>query len=43
MRSVSTGTRMGVLAAFTAFTALLSTGTATAATALNGDWAPFDR
>lgn len=43
MRSVSTGRRVGVLAAFTAFTALLSTGTATAASQLNGHWAPFDR
>ncbi|MCX4965940.1 hypothetical protein OHA98_14030 [Streptomyces sp. NBC_00654] len=43
MRPVSTRTRVGMLAAFTAFTALLSTGSATAATQLNGDWAPFDR
>ncbi|MGW8886587.1 hypothetical protein [Streptomyces sp. NPDC055749] len=43
MRSVSTTTRMGLLAGFTAFTALLSTGTATAAGQLNGHWAPFNR
>ncbi|MFI1223448.1 MULTISPECIES: hypothetical protein [unclassified Streptomyces] len=43
MRSVSKRTRVGMLAAFTAFGALLSTGSAAAATQLNGDWAPFDR
>ncbi|PCG83752.1 hypothetical protein CIB93_22760 [Streptomyces sp. WZ.A104] len=43
MRSVSRRTRTGALAAFTALSALLSTGSATAATQLNGDWAPFDR
>ncbi|WP_326701021.1 hypothetical protein OG909_29225 [Streptomyces sp. NBC_01754] len=44
MRSVSTRTRVATLAAVTAFGALFSTGTATAAaTQLNGHWAPFDR
>lgn len=43
MRSVSNRTRIGLLAAFTAFSAVLSTGSAAAATELNGDWAPFDR
>ncbi|MER5634351.1 hypothetical protein CP967_02655 [Streptomyces nitrosporeus] len=43
MRSVSTRKRVGTLAALTAFGALFSTGTATAATQLNGHWAPFDR
>ncbi|MFF8745149.1 hypothetical protein [Streptomyces californicus] len=43
MRSVSNRTRVGLLAALTAFGAVLSTGSATAATQLNGDWAPFDR
>ncbi|MER6102797.1 hypothetical protein ABT115_10840 [Streptomyces sp. NPDC001832] len=43
MRTVSTGVRVGVLAAFTAFVAVLSTGTATAVTQLNGHWAPFNR
>lgn len=43
MRSASTRTRVGLLAAFTAFTALLSTGSATAASQLNGHWAPFSR
>ncbi|ATY99191.1 hypothetical protein G6W61_03120 [Streptomyces sp. KAI-26] len=43
MRSVSNRTRIGVLAALTAFSAVLSTGSAAAQTQLNGDWAPFDR
>ncbi|MYU35459.1 hypothetical protein GTW52_20515 [Streptomyces sp. SID8358] len=43
MRSVSTRTRVGTLAAVTAFGALFSTGTATAATQLNGHWGPFGR
>ncbi|CAM5516491.1 hypothetical protein SCALM49S_04023 [Streptomyces californicus] len=43
MRSVSNRTRVGLLAALTAFGAVLSTSSATAATQLNGDWAPFDR
>ncbi|MFJ3278120.1 hypothetical protein [Streptomyces halstedii] len=43
MRSVSTRTRVATLAAVTAFGALFSTGTAAAATQLNGHWAPFDR
>ncbi|MEU1124498.1 hypothetical protein ABZ371_13260 [Streptomyces sp. NPDC005899] len=43
MRSVSNRTRIGTLAAITAFGALFSTGTATAATQLQGHWAPHDR
>ncbi|MEU8675159.1 hypothetical protein [Streptomyces sp. NPDC048560] len=43
MRSVSNRTRVGLLAGFTAFAAVLSTGTATAAGQLNGHWAPFNR
>ncbi|WP_069169778.1 hypothetical protein [Streptomyces griseus] len=43
MRSVSNRTRAGTLAAIAAFGALFSTGTATAATQLNGHWAPLDR
>lgn len=43
MRSVSNRTRVGLLAGFTAFAAVLSTGSATAASQLNGHWAPFNR
>ncbi|MEU6018659.1 hypothetical protein ABZ826_32945 [Streptomyces sp. NPDC047515] len=43
MRIASTGARVGLLSACTAFVAVLSTGTATAATQLNGHWAPFNR
>ncbi|MEV1044202.1 hypothetical protein [Streptomyces sp. NPDC049916] len=43
MRPVSRRTRAAMLGAFTAFSALLSTGSAAAAPQLNGDWAPFDR
>jgi len=35
--------RVGLLASFTAFAAVASMGTATAATTLNGSWAPFSR
>ncbi|MFE7756823.1 hypothetical protein [Streptomyces sp. NPDC057418] len=43
MRSVSTRTRVGALAAFTASAVVFSMGSATAASQLNGHWAPFDR
>ncbi|MEU2022337.1 hypothetical protein ABZ565_09240 [Streptomyces sp. NPDC016469] len=35
--------RVGLLASFTALAAVASIGSATAATTLNGDWAPFSR
>ncbi|MFF9350574.1 hypothetical protein [Streptomyces sp. NPDC014734] len=43
MRSGSTRARLGLLASFTALAAFASVGSATAATSLNGNWAPFNR
>lgn len=43
MRTGSNRVRLGLLASFTAFAAVASMGSATAATTLNGSWAPFSR
>ncbi|SCF70999.1 hypothetical protein [Streptomyces sp. Ncost-T10-10d] len=43
MRSGSNRARVGLLASFTALAAFASMGSATAATTLNGNWAPFNR
>ncbi|WP_328885902.1 hypothetical protein [Streptomyces sp. NBC_00316] len=43
MRSGSNRARAGLLASFTALAAFASIGSATAATSLNGNWAPFTR
>ncbi|WP_392674104.1 hypothetical protein [Streptomyces sp. LN785] len=43
MRSGSNRARAGLLASFTALAAFASVGSATAATNLNGNWAPFTR
>ncbi|MEU3654106.1 hypothetical protein AB0E67_14980 [Streptomyces sp. NPDC032161] len=43
MRSGSRRARLGLLASFTALAAFASVGSATAATGLNGHWAPFTR
>ncbi|MEV0090808.1 hypothetical protein [Streptomyces sp. NPDC050738] len=43
MRPSPTRVRLGLLAALTALTALVSMGTASAATELSGNWAPFTR
>ncbi|MEV6162811.1 hypothetical protein AB0L71_12950 [Streptomyces sp. NPDC052052] len=43
MRSASNRVRVGLLASFTALAAFASMGSATAATTLNGNWAPFNR
>ncbi|MER5849475.1 hypothetical protein ABT126_21055 [Streptomyces sp. NPDC002012] len=43
MRSGSNRARVGLLASFTALAAFASMGSATAATSLNGNWAPFTR
>ncbi|WP_326656331.1 hypothetical protein [Streptomyces sp. NBC_00385] len=43
MRTGSNRARVGLLASFTAFAAVASMGSATAATTLNGNWAPFSR
>ncbi|MFE6974893.1 hypothetical protein [Streptomyces sp. NPDC057682] len=43
MRTGSNRVRVGLLASFTALAAVASIGSATAATTLNGNWAPFSR
>lgn len=43
MRSGSNRARVGLLASFTALAAFASMGSATAATSLQGNWAPFTR
>ncbi|WP_299534720.1 hypothetical protein [uncultured Streptomyces sp.] len=43
MRATSNRTRLGLVAGFTALGAFASVGSATAATNLNGNWAPFNR